>query len=84
MVTINFLVILRITIKHFSNRSINGTIVCIQDSLLTAAPPLAAFITGLLAGPAADFIIAQRCISVTAVRKAFTFVGTFVSDFYRI
>jgi len=50
---------------------------CVQDSLLTAAPPLAAFITGLLAGPAADFVISRRWVSVTVARKLFTLVGRF-------
>ena len=55
-------------------------VVCIQDSLLTAAPPLAAFITGLAAGPAADFVITRRWLSVTATRKLFTFVGKLFYD----
>jgi len=44
---------------------------------LTAAPPLAAFIIGLAAGPAADLVITRRWLSVTATRKLFTFVGKF-------
>jgi len=49
--------------------------VWLQDSLLTAAPPLAAFVIGLAAGPAADFIISRHWLSVTVTRKLFTFVG---------
>lgn len=46
-----------------------------QNGLLTAAPPLASFITALAAGPAADLVITRRWLSVTATRKLFTFVG---------
>jgi len=55
---------------------------CTQDSLLTAAPPLAAFIVGLAAGPSADLIITHRWLSVTATRKLFTFVGKYLSSTY--
>ena len=66
---------------HMSIRGKHLHVVAVQNSLLTAAPPLAAFITGLAAGPAADFVITRRWLSVTITRKLFTFVGKLLSDF---
>jgi len=56
-------------------------VVDVQDGLLTAAPSLAAFISELAAGPAADFVITRRWLSVTGTRKLFTFVGKFLKLF---
>lgn len=50
-----------------------------EDGLLNAAPYLSNLFSSIAAGPAADFIMTRRWMSVTATRKAFTLAGGLLS-----